>query len=62
MVIFGTSYGRRAIEARIEVFSVAKLVGHTDLSTTERYVHSSKRHSKDAHKKIERFRARQRSL
>jgi site-specific recombinase XerD len=35
--------------------------GHTDLDTTQRYAHLSKGHSEDAQKKIERFRARQRS-
>jgi len=56
------TYGTRAIEAGIEVFSAAKLMGHADLSTTERYVHLSKAHLEDAQKKIERFRARQLSL
>jgi integrase len=56
------TYGTRAIEAGIDVFSVAKLMGHADLSTTERYVHLSKGHLEDAQKKMERFRARQRSL
>ena len=52
------TYGTRAIEAGIDVFSVAKLMGHADLSTTQRYVHLSKGHLEDAQKKIERFRAR----
>jgi len=56
------TYGTRAIEAGIDVFSVAKLMGHADLSATHRYVHLSKGHLEDAQKKIERFRARQRSL
>jgi site-specific recombinase XerD len=56
------TYGTRAIEAGIDVFSVAKLMGHADLSTTQRYVHLSKGHLEDAQKRIERFRARQRSL
>src|SRR5713226_2598559 len=56
------TYGTRAIEAGIDVFSLAKLMGHADLSTTRRYVHLSKGHLEDAQKKIERFRARQRSL
>ena len=54
------TYGTRAIEAGIDVFSVAKLMGHADLSTTQRYVHLSKGHLEDAQKKIERFRVRQR--
>ncbi len=56
------TYGTRAIEAGIDVFSVAKLMGHADLDTTQRYVHLSKGHLEDAQKKIERFRVRQRSL
>ncbi len=56
------TYGTRAVEAGIDVFSVAKLMGHADLSTTERYVHLSKGHLEDAQKKMERFRARQSSL
>jgi integrase/recombinase XerD len=38
------TYGRRGVEADIDVFSVAKLMGHADLRTTERYVHLSKAH------------------
>ena len=56
------TYGTRAIEAGIDVFSVAKLMGHADLSTTERYIHLSKGHLRDAQKRIERFRSRRRSL
>jgi len=41
---------------------VAKLMGHADLRTTERYVHLSKSHLKDAQKRIERFRLQQQSL
>jgi site-specific recombinase XerD len=37
-------------------------MGHADLETTRRYVHLSKGHLEDAQKKIERFRACQRSL
>ena len=56
------TYGTRAVEAGIDVFSVAKLMGHADLKTTERYIHLSKAHLEDAQKKIERLRVRQRSL
>ena len=55
------TYGTRAVEAGIDVFSVAKLMGHADLRTTERYVHLSKVHLEDAQKKIKLFRMRQRS-
>jgi len=54
------TYGTRAVEAGIDLFSVAKLMGHADLSATQRYVHLSKGHLEDAQKKIERFRARRR--
>ena len=56
------TYGTRAVEAGIDVFSVAKLMGHADLETTQRYVHLSKAHLEDAQKKIERFRVRQGSV
>jgi site-specific recombinase XerD len=56
------TYGTRAVEAGIDVFSVAKLMGHADLRTKERYVHLSKAHLEDAQKKIERFRVCHRSL
>ena len=55
------TYGTRAVEAGIDVFSVAKLMGHGDLRITERYVHLSKGHLKDAQKRIECFRVRQNS-
>lgn len=55
------TYGTRAVEAGIDVFSVAKLMGHADLRVTERYVHLSKRHLEDAQKRIERFRVRRQS-
>lgn len=56
------TYGTRAVEAGIDVFSVAKLMGHADLRVTERYVHLSKGHLEDAQKRIERFRVRRQSL
>ena len=37
-------------------------MGQTDRDTTQRYVHLSKGLLEDAQKKMERFRARQRSL
>jgi site-specific recombinase XerD len=42
------AYGTRAIEAGIDVFSVARLMGHADLDTTQRYIHLSKRHLEEA--------------
>jgi integrase len=48
------TYGTRAVEAGIDVFSVAKLMRHADLSAPERYVPSCTRQLEDAQKKIER--------
>ena len=49
----------RAAEAGADVLSLAKLLGHSDLKTTERYVHLSKRHLGDVQVRIERHRAEQ---
>ncbi len=47
----------RAAEAGADVLSLAKLLGHSDLKTTERYVHLSKRHLGDVQTRIEQHRA-----
>jgi integrase len=47
----------RAAEAGTDVLSLAKLLGHSDLKTTERYVHLSKRHLGDVQNRIEQHRA-----
>lgn len=51
------TYGTRAIEAGTDPLTLAKLMGHADLKTTQRYVHLSKRHLEEAQARIERFRA-----
>lgn len=51
------TYGTRAIESGIDPLTLARLMGHADLKTTQRYVHLSKRHLADAQAKIERYRA-----
>jgi integrase len=51
------TYGTRAIEGGTDPLTLMKLMGHEELSTTERYVHLSKRHLADAQAKIERYRA-----
>jgi integrase len=51
------TYGTRAIESGTDPLTLMKLMGHEELSTTERYVHLSKRHLGDAQLKIERYRA-----
>lgn len=47
----------RAAEAGADLLSLAKLLGHSDLKTTERYVHLSKRHLGDVQTRIEQHRA-----
>jgi integrase len=47
----------RAAEAGTDVLSLSKLLGHSDLKTTERYVHLSKRHLGDVQTRIEQHRA-----
>jgi integrase len=47
----------RAAEAGTDVLSLAKLLGHSDLKTTERYVHLSKRHLGEVQTRIEQHRA-----
>jgi integrase len=47
----------RAAEAGTDPLSLAKLLGHSDLKTTSRYVHLSKRHLGDVQMRIERHRA-----
>jgi site-specific recombinase XerD len=51
------TYGTRAIESGTDPLTLMKLMGHEELSTTDRYVHLSKRHLVDAQVKIERYRA-----
>jgi integrase/recombinase XerD len=51
------TYGTRAIEAGMDSMTLARLMGHADLKTTQRYVHLSKRHLAEAQAKVEQFRA-----
>lgn len=51
------AYGTRAIEAGMDSMTLARLMGHADLKTTQRYVHLSKRHLAEAQTRIEQFRA-----
>jgi integrase len=51
------TYVTRAIEGGTDPLTLMKLMGHEELSTTERYVHLSKRHLSDAQLRIERYRA-----
>jgi|SRR5579863_3006322 len=47
----------RAAEAGTDPLSLAKLLGHSDLKTTQRYVHLSKRHLAEVQTRIEQYRA-----
>lgn len=51
------TYGTRAIEAGMDCMTLARLMGHADLKTTQRYVHLSKRHLAEAQTRIEQYRA-----
>jgi integrase len=51
------TYGTRAAEAGTDPLTLAKLMGHGDLKTTQRYVHLSKNHLENAQSRIEIFRA-----
>jgi integrase len=51
------TYGTRAIEAGLNPLTLAKLMGHADLKTTQRYVHLSKQHLGEAQRRMEEFRA-----
>jgi len=56
------TYGTRAAEAGVDPLTLARLMGHADLKTTQRYVHLSKRHLAEAQARIERFRTEQAAL
>jgi len=50
------SYGTRAAEAGTDPLTLQRLMGHTSLATTGRYVHLSKRHLAEAQRRIEEYR------
>ena len=51
------TFGTRAIEGGTDPMTLMKLMGHEELSTTERYVHLSKRHLAEVQGRIEKHRA-----
>lgn len=51
------TYGTRFIEAGGDPLTLARLMGHADLKTTQRYVHLSKRHLADAAQRMAVYRA-----
>lgn len=51
------TYGTRAAESGVDPLTLKKLMGHSDLKTTNRYVHLSKAHLGEAQKRIEDYRA-----
>lgn len=50
------TYGTRFIEAGGDPLTLAKLMGHADLKTTQRYVHLSKRHLAEAANRMAAYR------
>ncbi|HYT24097.1 MAG TPA: tyrosine-type recombinase/integrase [Candidatus Polarisedimenticolia bacterium] len=54
------TYGTRTAESGVEALTLMKLMGHSDLKTTLRYVHLSKRHLEEAAKKSAKYKAERR--
>jgi site-specific recombinase XerD len=51
------TYGTRFIEGGGNLLELMRLMGHASLSTTQRYVHLSRRHLAEAQRRIETHRA-----
>lgn len=49
------TYGTRAAEAGTDPLTLMRLMGHTNLQTTNRYVHLSKRHLFEAQRRLEAY-------
>ena len=54
------TYGTRTAESGVEALTLMRLMGHSDLKTTLRYVHLSKRHLEEAAKKAAAYKAERR--
>jgi integrase len=51
------TYGTRAVEAGTDVLTLMRLMGHSSLHTTNRYVHLTQQHLQQAQKRLEAYRA-----
>lgn len=51
------TYGTRAVEAGTDVLTLKRLMGHSSLNTTNRYVHLTQQHLQQAQKRLEAYRA-----
>jgi integrase len=54
------TYGTRTAESGVEALTLMRLMGHSDLKTTMRYVHLSKRHLAEASQKAAAYKAARR--
>ena len=53
------TYGSRSAMAGVDLATLKELMGHSEISTTMRYVHPTPEHKQEALKKLERFNAEQ---
>ena len=53
------TFGSRSAMAGVDLPTLKELMGHSDISTTMRYVHPTPQHKKEALKKLERFNVEQ---
>lgn len=49
------TFGSRAVMAGVDLATVKELMGHSNISTTMRYVHPTPEHKREAVRKLERF-------
>jgi len=53
------TYGSRAAMALVDLATLKELMGHSNISTTMRYVHPTPEHKKEAVRKLEQYNAEQ---